>query len=336
MHFPAYDFNLLGETDIREEIVAPLLRHLGYRSGTVNNVIREQQLSYPMLPLGRRKSTDPLLRGIADYICEANGGIKWVIEAKPPGEDLDELVQEQAWSYANHPQIRAVYFVVTNGCKFKIYQTNKGAEAAALFECDYRQMASMLPTIENILSPDSIRRDHPTISVDVNIPLGPGLRSMVRVTSGQIKFTKISMPIPPLQQMIMTINKGSVERNENGQLEAHLHSLVPFQSLQNLNEKLGLDQMWLTSSSGLISIDPDKPTIFENERRAVLPKGMKSLNMANWTEVEMPMNVSVITKTRASGHLVDSVFLGVYFAVMNYPELGLNLTLEGEFRLQLA
>jgi Type I restriction enzyme R protein N terminus (HSDR_N) len=336
MDFPTYNFNLLGETDIREEIVAPLLRHLGYRSGTTDNVIREQQLSYPQLQLGKRKPTDPPLRGIADYICEAGGLIKWVIEAKPPGEDLNKLVQEQAWSYANHPQIRAVYFVVTNGLEFKIYQTNKGADAPALFECSYQQMADKMTVIENILFPSSILRDHPTLTVDTNIPLGPGLRSITRITSGQIKFTNISIPVPPLEQMIMTITSGSVERKVDGLLEAHLSSLVPFDSLQKLNEKLGLDQMRLTSTSSAISADPERPTTFENERRIVIPKGTVALNLSTWTEVEMPTNVTANVKTRAVGYLVDSRFVGRFFAEMNYPELGLNLTLEGEFKLQLA
>ena len=49
MKFPEYNFEALGETDVREEIIAPLLRHLGYRSGTEHDVIREQYLSYPQL-----------------------------------------------------------------------------------------------------------------------------------------------------------------------------------------------------------------------------------------------------------------------------------------------
>ncbi|MBU6475326.1 MAG: hypothetical protein KGQ70_05120, partial [Alphaproteobacteria bacterium] len=52
MDFPAFDFSTLSEADIREEIVAPLLKSLGYRSGTENNIIREQTLRYPHISLG--------------------------------------------------------------------------------------------------------------------------------------------------------------------------------------------------------------------------------------------------------------------------------------------
>lgn len=336
MEFPIYNFDSMGETDVREEVIAPLLRHLGYRSGTSNDVIREQHLSYPQLSLGRRKPTDPYLRGKADYICEVGGLVKWVIEAKAPGEALDEVMEEQAWSYANHPEIRAVYFVMANGREFKLYQTNRGSKAGALFECTYEQMAANLNAIENLLSPTAILRDHPTQMVDIGNPIGPGLRSIVRITSGHIRFTKISIPIPPLREMVMTVTNGSVERNEEGLLEAHLWSLVPFQSLQELNEKLGLDQMWLTSASTIVSTDSSQPTVFENERRTILPKGMISLNLMDWTEVEMPMNVTAVVRTRAAGYLARTVFAGEFLASMTYVELGLGLTLEGAFELQLA
>lgn len=336
MEFPTFNFDSMGETDVREEIIAPLLRYLGYRSGTLSNIIREQHLSYPHLSLGRRKATDPTLRGKADYICDVSGLVKWVIEAKAPGEALDKLTEEQAWSYANHQEIRAVYFVITNGREFKLYQTNRGSKAEALFECTYEQMATKLTAIENLLSPAAILRDHPTQKVDIGNPIGPGLRSIVRVTSGQIWYTKISIPIPPLQQMIMTVIDGFVERNEGGLLEAHLQTLVPFQSLQDLNVKLGLDQMWLTSASTVVSTDSSQPTLFENERRTILPKGMVTLNMLDWTEVAMPINVTAVVRTRANGHLVGTVFEGDFFASMTYLELKLELTLEGAFKLHLA
>lgn len=336
MEFPIYNFDSMGETDVREEIIAPLLRHLGYRSSTPNNVIREQHLSHPQLSLGRRKRTDPHLRGKADYICDAGGLVKWVIEAKAPGEVLDVLTEEQAWSYANHQEIRAVYFAISNGREFKLYQTNRGSKAGSLFECTYEEMAKNLTAIENILSPAAILRDHPTQKVDTGKPIGTGLRSIVRITSGHIRFTKISIPIPPLQQMVMTVTSGSVERNEEGLLEAHLWSLVPFQSLQELNKKLGLDQMWLTSASTIVSTDSSQLTVFENERRTILPKGMVSLNLMDWTEVEMPMNVTAVVRTRAAGYLAGTVFAGEFLASMIYVELGLDLTLEGAFELQLA
>ena len=94
--------------------------------------------------------------------------------------------------------------------------------------------------------------------------------------------------------------------------------------------------MWLTSASSIVSADPTKPTIFENERSTILPKGMVSLNLMDWTEVVIPVNVTAVVQTRAAGHLSGTVFVGEFLASMTYVESKLNLTLEGKFELHLA
>ena len=79
-------------------------------------VIREQSLRYPRKFLGRKDlSKDPELRGKADYILEAKRKVRWVLEAKAPDGQITQDDIEQAWSYANHPEVRAVYFVLCNG-----------------------------------------------------------------------------------------------------------------------------------------------------------------------------------------------------------------------------
>ena len=336
MEFPEYDFNSMGEADVREEIIAPLLRHLGYRSGTNNNVIREQQLTYSKLSLGRKKNTDPYLRGKADYICEAGGLVRWVIEAKAPGEALNSAMEEQAWSYAVHPEIRAIYFVLTNGRQFRLYQTNHGPDAPALFECTYEELPTKLAAIEGVLSPMAILRDHSSAVIDTGTPIGPGLRSIVRVASGYFRYTRLSVPIPPLQEMIMTVVDGSVERGEDGKLEAHLRTRAPFQSLQKLNKKLGLDQVWFVSASTTVSANAAQPTIFDSKMQTILPKGLVALNLTTWKEVEFPMNVTVDAVTRATGYLTGATFTGDFFASMTYKEFAMNVTLNGVFELQLA
>jgi len=77
--FEVANIENLNETDVREQILAPLIRKLGYKSGTENNVIREQFLKYPKLSLGRKNQKDPLLRGKADYILEAYRKVNWVM-----------------------------------------------------------------------------------------------------------------------------------------------------------------------------------------------------------------------------------------------------------------
>jgi hypothetical protein len=124
MQSPKIDFTLLNETDVREEIIAPLLRQLGYRTGTANNIIRELSLRYPNKFIGRKKEAkDPPLRGKADYICEIDRRVRWVIEAKDPNSEINPDEIEQAFTYAYHPEIRAMYFVLCNGRELKVFKT---------------------------------------------------------------------------------------------------------------------------------------------------------------------------------------------------------------------
>ncbi len=169
--FEPLKFEELNETDIREEVLAPLVRTLGYRSGTSHNVIREQSLRYPRAFLGRKDvKKDPLLRGKADYILEANGKVRWVIEAKAPDVEINIDSIEQAWSYANHAEVRAVYFVLSNGKILQIFQTNQGPNSGPIFSVTYEALEQKLSNIKNILSPEAILRDHPEIA-PVTLPL---------------------------------------------------------------------------------------------------------------------------------------------------------------------
>jgi len=63
----------------------------------------------------------------------------------------------------------------------------------------------------------------------------------------------------------MAVTEGSVERNPNGKLEAHIEALVPFQSLQRLNEKLSLHTIQVTSEDTTLSNDGSIQTFFSGE-----------------------------------------------------------------------
>jgi Type I restriction enzyme R protein N terminus (HSDR_N) len=336
VQFPKLNFDLLNEADIREEIIAPLLKHLGYGSSTPNNIIREQYLTYQKLSLGKRKSSDPPLRGYADYICEAGGLVRWVIEAKPPGETLGKLALEQAWSYANHPEIHAVYFVVTNGREFKLFQTNRGPKVEALFECTYEQLEERLNALDSLLAPDAILKAHPTQLIDTGVPLGPGLRSLVRITSGGVRLIKCSPHIEALLQLQLRFQNGSIEGTDDGTLVTNLDIEFPIAAIQAINEEVGLNHMRLNTTSTLLSIDPQHPTVFESTRSILLQCGQMVLNVMNWTNVVIPENINSVIRTRATGHLVGVTFMGKYSANIFYKEVNTTVELEGEFKMQLA
>ena len=335
MDFPNFEFEKIGEADVREEILAPLLRHLGYRSGTEHDVIREQSLAYKKLQLGREKDGDPTVRGRADYVCTAGGSVRWTIEAKAPSEFLDERTGAQAWSYANHPEIRAVYFVLCNGWNFQVFQTNRGAQAKPIFECAYSAMSGKLTILENILAPSSLLRDHPASDVDTGLPIARGFRSSVHVTGGRVLFDRTLPPIPPLNGMLMSITAGRIERAHDGTLKAHLVAMVLREEIQAANEKYGLNDMHLTSESREVSYDFSRPTIFRSRRSVCLFAGEKMINMLDWTMVILPSDVNVDVFTEASGHLKEHEFIGRFTARFQFPN-GFSQTTEGDFRIDVA
>jgi predicted type IV restriction endonuclease len=150
------NFDKLNEADVREEIIAPLVRQLGYRSDSENNVLRELPLRYPSVFFGRKsQKKDQLLRGKADYVLEAGRRVRWVIEAKSPAAGISDDDVEQAYSYAVHAEVRAVYFVLCNGREFIIFQTNMGPGVSPLLKLSYDQLVSAegVRVLENLLSP---------------------------------------------------------------------------------------------------------------------------------------------------------------------------------------
>jgi hypothetical protein len=99
MLFEPIDLSKFNEQDVREEILAPIIRCLGYRRGTSNDVIRELSLRYPRIFLGRKKSKkDPIIRGEADYIFDIDkkwrGSIPILQEDKRKGSIFAILTRE--------------------------------------------------------------------------------------------------------------------------------------------------------------------------------------------------------------------------------------------------
>lgn len=335
--FDPLDFTNLNETDVREEILAPLIRLLGYRSGTENDVIREQSLRYPRAFLGRKKpGQDPVLRGKADYILDARNTVRWVIEAKAPDVEIDLDAVEQAYTYANHPEVRAVYFVLSNGHKFVVYQTALGPGCAPIFQVEYQQLNEALPTLHNLLSPSSLLRDHPGVEPDTGIPIGPGLRSVVRIANGLIRYEQNSLGNKVLNELQTGITKGAIERDENGRLVAYIETHGPSRSLQELNERLGLAAFEMVSLDKALSVDKETPTTFVYEHTVVLPAGETLLDLNTWTEITIPMNISCRVFTQAQGILDRSRFHGKFTTMMKYLEANIDIHMQGSFEVSLA
>lgn len=273
--------------------------------------------------LGRKKpNADPELRGKADYICEVGRRIRWTIEAKSPGGGITSDDIEQAFTYANHPEVRGVYFCLCNGFEFRIYRTVEGTKSPVL-SISYGEMNQKYDVLENVLSPSAIIRDYPTYVVDVGKPIGRGLRSVVRIAGGYIEYSENSYNSPVLKGLISTITGGAIERDENGWLTAVVHTRSPFASMQRLNERLGLSNLDFVSKDSALSVAPGAPTKFWLAQRVFFSKGERMFNLATWSEIELPINIICNSETTAEGILVGQDFKGSFDQIIRLDFSGM-------------
>lgn len=126
--FEDFDFNLLDnenfkEDSVREEIVVPIIKQLGYSASGENKIVRSKALSHPYISIGSQRRNLSL---VPDYLFLVDGEPYWVLDAKSPSENLLKSKHvEQAYSYAIHPEVRAKFYALCNGKEFLLYEINK-------------------------------------------------------------------------------------------------------------------------------------------------------------------------------------------------------------------
>lgn len=121
-----FDFSTLAsptfrEDAVREEIIAPVLKALGYRPAGRFSVQRGKSLAVPFVMLGSTKRT---VRLIPDYALYVDDRAVLVLDAKAPSEDVLDLAHlGQTYSYAIHPEIRCDHYAVCNGLRLVVFET---------------------------------------------------------------------------------------------------------------------------------------------------------------------------------------------------------------------
>ena len=138
-----YEFK---EDSVREEIILPLLRYLGYKR---ENIVRSLTLQHPFLKTGSNRKTPIHL--IPDYVLKIENRYAWVLDAKGPRESLlDDDYVGQAYSYAVHPEIRSNFFALCNGIEFALYRTDGNNEPILFFQLD--EIDFYFDKLRNLLS----------------------------------------------------------------------------------------------------------------------------------------------------------------------------------------
>jgi hypothetical protein len=148
-----FEYNLLndndfGEDSVREEMILPILKGLGYSANKPYRIIRSKKILHPYVSIGSLRKKIYL---IPDYLFEVNNKYAWILEAKAPNEKiLNSKHVEQAYSYAINSEIRVQYFSLCNGKEFVLYNVS---EPEPLLHFDMRLIPSYWDELLKLLSP---------------------------------------------------------------------------------------------------------------------------------------------------------------------------------------
>jgi hypothetical protein len=167
-----FDFSHLNnpefkEDSVREELVVPIIKGLGYSAGKPHQIIRSRNLLHPFVSIGSKRQT---IHIIPDYLFEVNDRPAWILDAKAPGEALVKSKHvEQAYSYAIHSEVRVNYFALCNGHEFVLYDIGK---VDPILKFSLQSISLYWGDLQRILKPDTFfSNDNQKLSKDLGLHL---------------------------------------------------------------------------------------------------------------------------------------------------------------------
>ena len=129
-----FDFSLLDDKDfkedsVREDIIAPLLKELGFESKKSKEGLtlkRSVALNSDTI-LGSNKSIKAKDLIIPDYVLYIEGEVQCILDAKSPTVDINfySNAERQVFYYAINKEIKAPFYALCNGKYFIIYSVAK-------------------------------------------------------------------------------------------------------------------------------------------------------------------------------------------------------------------
>ena len=151
-----FDFSLLEnpefqEDSVREEILVPIIKGLGYSANKPNQIIRSRKLLHPFVSIGSKRKEIYI---IPDYLFEIDGKPAWILDAKSPKEQITKSHHvEQAYSYAVHSEVRVDLFALCNGKDFAIFNIKK---VEPILQFPLIALPLYWDNLKNILSPEKL------------------------------------------------------------------------------------------------------------------------------------------------------------------------------------
>lgn len=353
-----------NEAEVRFHVIDPIVRALGYPSGDTTYLKLEEKLDYPYFYIGRKNKKKDLPVGFPDYRAGVLGGRGcFIIEAKAANVALSRAEIEQAHSYAAHIEVGADFFLLCNGLELQIYETFSGLLAPPIVRLPIDEINRRFHEIENVLAPDRLLL-HCRRTYDLDLKLAQGLGSSVKIRDGyydmqywdinvflndadvtaQFKphLAQVEQQMETLQREFeLRVGDGLVKRDGDGRILASVTFVGATKNNDAAMKLIGLDRLEFSTNDEFLSLDPDKPTIFESTADFRVVKGTKLPPMFGQTvpiDLDVDMDLYVKTRMFSDGQCVS----GDYLALANYnflfPGLGrirLGLDLAGAASLRL-
>ncbi len=173
--FDEFEFGVLSdkefkEDSVREELVVPIIKRLGYDLAGGNRVVRSRSLLHPYVAIGSQQRKVSI---VPDYLFLSEGKPFWVLDAKAPTEVILKSTHvEQAYSYAIHPEVRAELFALCNGHRFVLFSVR---QFEPLMDFELRDIDANWERLFRILNPEI--KAHPE-SVEYHPDFGLHLRRL--------------------------------------------------------------------------------------------------------------------------------------------------------------
>jgi hypothetical protein len=328
----------MSESDVREDVLVPLLRALGYQTGSKYDIHRELTLRYARQSLGRKQEArDPVLRGRADYVLKVNGQLSWVLEAKSPVADVQRDQVEQAWTYACHPEVRAAYFALCNGRELLVFDSLAAPESRELLRVRYEDFGERFREVLHVLGPDAIEKLIALRSANRGVPLGLGLGSVAQIASGLIRYFEPGKPGVTHQHLQTIVLGGTVERDEEGFVIAHLDTQAPLPGMQAINERIGFKGLDLRSNRSVLPLASDEPLELRGKMMFTIPAGETLLLPGHSSAIVLPVDLSCESEMVGIGVLEAGRFHGTWNGAMTVNAGALPATpLSGTFFFRLV
>ncbi len=148
-----FDLSIIDESDfkedsVREEIISPILKRLGYKATGEYRIQRSKKLIHPYVIIGSKKHNVNI---IPDYTLYIGDCPVLVLEAKAPSEEITNSIHvEQTYSYAIHPDINIKHYSLCNGKRLVCFSINQWNP---ILDIDISDIETKWSSVETVLGP---------------------------------------------------------------------------------------------------------------------------------------------------------------------------------------